>query len=339
MNNLDFRKNETMSGRKRRSEGQTPLLIDLTSDDEVSGGETAPESPAIQRSTRSGIIQTRRADYEPTNRKKPKILEKDTKNPQKLIQTKNNFENRLETKFENEFESESGFSKLKKSKSMKLWNGEKDAQEREKYERENSERAEIELIEYQRMKSLQNSTATRSLQEENLEFRRNMPMVGLRQNNPQNSSLFVKIEHPTRFSGESEENDKQSPDFSGGARNPFEVNYGYKWFENDIDGTKKVVRKCVKRVLEPDKDRKEIDTLAMERLDQDSAHVLRKVDTLMDNLTRPLEDAMAIYGELNKKYSAFTGWIFRPNRIFYFFPFSRLKISNLFLKLFIRRKK
>ena len=132
MNNLDFRKNETMSGRKRRSEGQTPLLIDLTSDDEVSGGETAPESPAIQRSTRSGIIQTRRADYEPTNRKKPKILEKDTKNLQKLIQTKNNFEKRLETKFENEFESESGISKLKKSKSMKLWNGEKDAQEREK---------------------------------------------------------------------------------------------------------------------------------------------------------------------------------------------------------------
>jgi len=301
-------------------------MIDLTMD-EVSDGETAPETPSVQRQTRSGIVQTARASYEPK-------IEKDTKTPRKLIKTQNVLENRLENRPENRFENESsGPSRPKHSKPMKLWNGKKDEQERENYEREKCEREkserEIELknendrknenierkkraeqrirIEEQqrleqRMIALENSTTPRYLQEENHEFRRSVAMIGLRYNDPQNPSLFVKSESPTRFSGELDENDEEIPDFSGGARNPFEVNYGYKWFENNSDGTRTVVRKCVKRVLDPENDRKEIDILAMERLDEDNGHVLKKVDTLMDNLTRPLEDAMASYGKMNEKY-------------------------------------
>jgi hypothetical protein len=332
-------------------------MIDLTMD-EVSDGETAPETPAVDRRP-GGIVKTPRAEYESKK-------SKDTKRPRKLIQTENRFhdrfenssenrlenrlgnrlENRLENRHENRlergkniFENESesaGPSRPRHSKSMKLWNGESDKKEREKYYREKSEREkherenelrtgnierktrEEERIRYesrhreqqrlnQRMTALtqnrQNPANARSLQEENSEFRRILvpQMVGLRHSDPQNPSLFVKTENPTQFSGELDENNEQLPDFSGGARNPFEVNYGYKWFEN-TDGTKTLSRKCVKRVLEPVKDRKEIDILAMERLDEDNAHILRKVDTLMDNLTRPLEDAMAMYGELNDKY-------------------------------------
>merc|ERR1712071_432014 len=138
-----------MSGRKRTNgRRSTPLMIDLTMD-EVSDGETAPETTSVQRETRSGIVKTPRAEYEPK-------IQKDTKTPRKLIQTQNILENRLENRSQNE--SSSGPSRPKHSKPMKLWNGKKDEQEREKYYREKSEREKSERETEKKKKKKKKST-------------------------------------------------------------------------------------------------------------------------------------------------------------------------------------